>query len=249
MIRGYIIYRGPSLLNGKPIVAIALVASNNSKTGDMGQTYILADDGSRPTEAMRNGADESICGDCKHRFANLRTCYVVVRQGATIVWQALQRGAYPDKSDDPLFVSYALSGRMVRLGTYGDPAAVPVSVWQALLTKVSGWVGYTHQWRLLKAQSLRDICMASVDSPEEMSVAHSMGWRTFRVRTRFEPLEPRESVCPASNEGGHKLTCETCRACNGAQGRRGNISIIVHGNHPEHREARFAAQSLGAEAA
>lgn len=237
--RGYIIYRGPSLLTGAPIVAIALTISKNSKTGDAAQTYILSDGLERPTEAMRSGADEAICGDCKHRFVNARTCYVVVRQGATAVWAGLQRGIYPDRSDDPLFVSYALTGRVVRLGSYGDPAAVPTSVWRALTTKLAGWVGYTHQWRAPLAQPLRDLCMASVDSPEEMAIARSMGWRTFRVRLPDEALQPREAVCPASEEGGHKLQCSTCRACNGAQGARGAIAIMVHGNHPEHREARF----------
>lgn len=248
--RGYIIYRGPSLLNGQPIVCVALTVSDNRKTGAMGQTYILADNGERPTDAMRTGADVAICGDCKHRFVNGRTCYVVVRQGATAVWEALRRGNYPDRTQDPEFASYALLNGMARLGTYGDPAAVPVGVWRALTSKLSSWVGYTHQWREPLARPLREFCMASVDSPAEMSLAHMLGWRTFRVRAAAEPLERREAVCPASNEGGHKLQCSTCRACNGARGQRGNIAIIVHGNWPEHRAARFlASRATEAEAA
>lgn len=247
--RGYIIYRGPSLLTGAPIVAVALAVSQNTKTGDAAQTYILSDAGERPTEAMRSGADEAICGDCKHRFVNARTCYVVVRQGATAVWGALQRGSYPDKSGDALFVSYALMGRVVRLGTYGDPAAVPEGVWRELTTKAAAWVGYTHQWRQARFQGLRDMCMASVDSPEEMLLARSMGWRTFRVRLPDERLQSREAVCPASDEGGHKLTCSSCRACNGAQGARGGIAIVVHGNHPQRRAERFAEVTRQAEAA
>ena len=44
---GAIIYRGPSLLDGKPIVVIAVglnSSSKNRKTGNMLQTYILRDD-------------------------------------------------------------------------------------------------------------------------------------------------------------------------------------------------------------
>ena len=36
-----IIYNGPSLLDGTPIIAIAIRKSGNAKTGDMVQTYIL----------------------------------------------------------------------------------------------------------------------------------------------------------------------------------------------------------------
>ena len=35
---GYIVYRGPSLINGDPIVVVAITKSTNSKTGDMVQT-------------------------------------------------------------------------------------------------------------------------------------------------------------------------------------------------------------------
>ena len=45
---GYIIYRGQSLLNGAPIVAVAITKSSNVKTGNMVQTYILADNGQSP---------------------------------------------------------------------------------------------------------------------------------------------------------------------------------------------------------
>ena len=42
---GYIIYEGASLLDGKPIVAIALTGkSTNTKTGAMIQTFIIRSD-------------------------------------------------------------------------------------------------------------------------------------------------------------------------------------------------------------
>jgi hypothetical protein len=237
---GYIIYRGPSLLNGAPIVVVLISASQNTKTGDVAQTYILADNGERPTQALQSGADAAVCGDCKHRPLNAGTCYVVVRQGATKVWEQLQWGQYPDLSRYVDIVSEILRGRIVRIGTYGDPAAVPVEVWRELVASVGGSVGYTHQWREPHAQALRPFCMASVDSPSEMDVAREMGWRTFRVRVEQEPLLARESVCPASEEGGHKLQCSTCLACDGSHGgRRGGIAIVLHGNHPEYRAVRF----------
>lgn len=43
-LKSSILYRGPSLLDGQPIVAIAIVKSDNAKTGNMVQTYILRED-------------------------------------------------------------------------------------------------------------------------------------------------------------------------------------------------------------
>lgn len=245
--RGYIVYRGPSLLNGEPIVAVVIAQSDNTKTGDVAQSYILPDNGERPTEALRSGADSAVCGDCKHRPLNAGTCYVVVRQGATKVWDAMRLGRYPDFTPWPDIVGEILHGRMLRVGTYGDPAAVPIEVWRTLTSQLSGWVGYTHQWRQSHAQPLRAICMASVDSAVEADAARALGWRTFRVRLPDEALLERESTCPASAEAGHKLQCAGCRACNGAaSGRRGSVAIVIHGNHPERRAARFASAQMEA---
>ena len=50
-----IIYKGPSLLDGKPIVAIATYSNRNTKTGHVVQTYILRSD-INPLEASKTGA-------------------------------------------------------------------------------------------------------------------------------------------------------------------------------------------------
>ena len=211
--RGYILYRGPSLLDGAPIVAIAITTSSNRKTGDMVQTYILADNGLKPTENLRNGADASICGDCKHRPANGGACYVVVAQGPTAVYKAYLAGKYPEAIDyaglwfpRPLAngASCISKGRMVRLGTYGDPAAVPSHVWHRLVKHAAGWTGYTHQWRNpdlegAHLESLRGLVMASCDTPQEREQAIAQGWRCFTVRTPTEPVARGDTVCPAHN--------------------------------------------------
>src|SRR6476620_9251233 len=88
---GFIFYRGPSMLDGSPIVAIATrfaSASKNSKTGALVATYILRDD-INPVDAVRQGKDKSVCGSCVHRgwydaASNSwkdRSCYVVIGQG------------------------------------------------------------------------------------------------------------------------------------------------------------------------
>ena len=55
-----IIYKGPSLIDGKPIVVIAIVQSRNTKTGNMVQTYILNDNGKSPLENNKTGLDLSL---------------------------------------------------------------------------------------------------------------------------------------------------------------------------------------------
>lgn len=225
--RGYVIYRGPSMLDGAPIVAVAILGSGNRKTGDMVQTYIIRAD-MKPSDAVRTGDDAAICGDCKHRPSTGGACYVVVGQGPTVVYKGLQRGIYPDAT--AAAVARVVAGRMIRLGTYGDPAAVPAQVWRDLISQAAGHTGYTHQWRQAVAAGLRDLCMASADTPEERAEALAAGWRTFRVRLESETIGFREFICPASEEAGKKKTCVTCGACNGAR-REGQASpvILAHG--------------------
>jgi hypothetical protein len=235
---GYVLWQGPSMLDGAPIVAIAITSSGNRKTGNMLQTYILRAD-VKPTEALRTGQDASICGDCKHRPINGGACYVVVAQGPTVVYKTWQAGKYPHiaqtAESDREGMANLGRDRMVRLGTYGDPAAVPVWVWQALTRNAQGRTGYTHQWATKAgrqgAGALRLLVMASVDNAAELAAARADGWRTFRVRGDAEPIAEREFTCPASEEAGKRTTCADCGACDGAQRGAGKASpvIVVHG--------------------
>lgn len=220
-----LIYSGPSELDGAPIVVIATTGSRNSKTGDMVQTWILRAD-VEPHVAIQTGEDASVCGDCPHRRSKEGTCYVLVHNAPLTVWRKYRRGGYADMSGHRTAVG---AGRVVRLGSYGDPAAVPGHVWRELTAKSTKWAGYTHQWRA--AAHLQPYCMASVDNPLERVHARAIGWRTFRVRTSDEPKQKGEFVCPASAEGGQKLQCAQCGACAGTS-YRGKASpvIIAHGN-------------------
>lgn len=232
---GVILYQGPSLIDGSPIVAVAVgltTKSSNAKTGAMLQTYIIR---SRidPLAAVRTGRDASICGDCRHRGTKGkgRTCYVQVGQGPQGVYKAFKRGRYPAfRQTEFNFARIAElgKGRIVRLGTYGDPAAVPVRIWEALTSQAAGHTGYTHQW--MHSNDLRHLCMASVDTVEEARQAAARGWRYFRVdMTGVIGGQNGEVLCPASKEAGKKLTCSQCLACGGADGRRSSIYIPAHG--------------------
>ena len=225
---GFVFYDGPSLIDGAPIVGIAVLASDNAKTGDMVQTYILRADVD-PVSALRTGEDRSICGDCVHRPANDGACYVNVAQSVQSVYWAWFRGAYELVA--PIVGARMIQGRKLRMGSYGDPAAIPAQFWKQLAKYTSGHAGYTHQWRRPIARGLRTLVMASADSASDRDVARALGWRTFRVRTADQALGAREIVCPASPEGGDRRQCATCLACDGAD-RAGKVSvaIIVHGS-------------------
>jgi hypothetical protein len=222
---GKIIYDGPSLINGRPIVAIATVSLANRKVGHNLATYILAKD-VPPVEAVKTGEDRSVCGDCVHRGTSpsTRSCYVLVFQGPLNVWNAYKRGTYGDKVTDPAKITRDF---MVRLGTYGDPCAVPKSVWDRLLEgNTHGHTGYTHNLRF--QPEMAGLVQVSADTERQAEAAHKAGLRTFRTRLAGEPLLPGEVQCPASVEAGKKTTCSACKLCNG---QKKSVSVLVHGSH------------------
>lgn len=233
---GFIFYRGPSMLDGSPIVAIATGTargSRNTKTGHEVQTWILRDDMS-PVDAVKTGADGAICGACSLRGngdGTNRTCYVTVFQAPLVVWKAAQRGLYPFYNPTTVIELELLTGRMLRLGSYGDPAAVPAHVWETLVHGAAGHTGYTHQWATKAGASLQSLCMASADSDNDARVARELGWRTFRVMRRDEqPAKGEEISCPASKEAGAKTSCALCKACGGTSAKaRVSIAIQAHG--------------------
>lgn len=208
-------------------VAIVTFQSNNAKTGNMAQVWILVKAES-PFGATMTGADALVCGDCKHRkqrVGGMGTCYVNVARAPAMVWDSWKRGLYPEASPKLLA---KLHGRRVRLGAYGDPAFVPFEVWERLLRGTLGHTGYTHAWRWAD-QRLQTIVMASVDTPDERLSAEALGWRTFRVRGEAEERAKDERQCPAAEESGHALQCEDCMACGGTSTARRSVSIAVHG--------------------
>lgn len=242
---GVILYDGPSKLDGKPIVVIATglkAKSTNAKTGAMVQTYVIRSDIS-PIDAVRSGDDFSICGDCVHRGDGTgkdRSCYVTLIHGPRSVYAAYKRGVYPKAN--AFQARELLAGRMVRLGTYGDPAAAPFGMWSIATARAAGWTGYTHQWRTIDARWPR-LVMASADSLADMAEAHAMGYRTFRVTAdAFENVKGLEVICPASEEKGKVTDCATCKACMGTAGKaKASIQIAAHGGSKKYVGQRLAA--------
>jgi hypothetical protein len=244
MTKSAIIYRGPSLLDGAPIVVIAIDSARNTKTGRMVQTYILRAD-MDPREANKTGADFSICGNCPHRGtpttdaaakqAKNRSCYVLLGQGVLIAYRAMLRGVYPDVTGHVDAIATIGAGAMVRLGTYGDPAAVPPAVWDALLRDAAGHTAYSHQARQAGAAFDASRMMQSADNETDARDAWAAGRRTFRVVQSVGDIVPgREILCPASKEAGRRATCTTCGLCGGASVAAKSIAIPAHGAGRKH---------------
>ena len=230
-----ILYSGPSELDGAPIVAIITGLSDkssNPKTGGMAQTWILRADIS-PLDAVRARQDGSICGDCLHRGdeTRARSCYVVLKNAPTAVYRAYTRGSYPTLTPRDANAILRARGLSVRLGSYGDPAAIPAQIWHDLTDGVR-YTGYTHAWRAAKAKALRGLCMASCDSTRDVVDAKMAGWRTFRVAPELFVPGRAEIMCPASEEAGKRTTCSACNLCNGAResDARRDIAIVAHGS-------------------
>jgi hypothetical protein len=236
-LQSAIIYRGPSLIDGNPIVVVATYTNSNSKTGRVLQTYIMVA-GIDPRHANKSGADYSICGNCPFRgtpnndpsraLAGNRKCYVRIDQGPLNVYKALQQGVYPFIRGHKAIAELG-RGRMVRIGTYGDGAAVPSYIWDSLISEAAGHTAYSHQALIRTANFRPDLYMRSVDTLGEAEQAWISGQRTFRVVSSVdEIIKGKEILCPASKEAGRRVQCAACRLCGGTRVQAKSIAIPAH---------------------
>jgi hypothetical protein len=240
MTAGAILYDGPSQIDGAPIICVATGidgGSLNHKTGPMVQTWILPRD-IAPEVAVTTGEDSAVCGSCPlrgvvERQANgetvnrFRGCYVFVGQAPQKIWESWRKGDYSNVGK-----SHIYDAMQVRFGSYGDPCAVPIEIWNKVAASCAGWTGYSHQWPERRFQSYRALLMASVETEQQQRVAMAMGWRTFRVAVTGELPMAGEFHCPASAEEGYRKTCAQCQACNGkphGHDVRASVVIWPHG--------------------
>ena len=216
-----IIYEGPSMLNGKPIVAILTNINNpsvNTKTGDMAQATIMPK-GIKPSDAVKTGEDDAVCGDCNRRPSTakangLKPCYVNSRAPNSI-HRAHERGSYNTGTVTQL-------NKPLRLGMWGEPTAIPYDIVKGLADSAPKHTGYTHQWRDFPEFS--SICMASVDTEDERLEANALGFRTYRVRDVGAPLMDGEIACPESDKS-RNIQCADCGLCAGMAVKAKDISI------------------------
>jgi hypothetical protein len=226
-----IAYEGNSLLNGDPIALILTDSSTNRKTGTMIQSWII------PAKDSVMVNDVAVCGDCPLREG---ACYVTKFFAPNNIQKTYWRGGY-EKLD-----TRWLRNEVLRIGSWGDPAAIPYDVWADLLRRThlpERFTGYTHQWRTCDTR-FATICMASVETLEDAELAHSMGYKTFRVKSKEEAKQPNETECLNRTVG---LSCKNCLLCNTTSG---DIVIDVHGSINavyKYRDYRNADSTTGAQ--
>tara|TARA_R100000049_G_C1949732_1_gene96704 strand:- start:530 stop:1207 length:678 start_codon:yes stop_codon:yes gene_type:complete len=221
----YIFWRGPSPYDGAPLIAGVTGVdlsnlSRNRKTGAMAQVWILRED-MPPVEAHRQNLDGSTCGDCSLRWNNSGGCYVTVCH-MTPMWRKLvnegveitprQLGNKCQKNHVP-----------IRLGAFGDPANVPLQVWEELGVQPKG-SGYTHQWEWADVQ-FAELVMASVETLEKKEEANAKGYRTFRILLKAADVAADEVLCPNYTRG---TQCRTCGLCGGLRSKAKNVAIPMH---------------------
>jgi hypothetical protein len=231
----------------QPIVVILTFGSSNVKTGNMHSTHIIRAD-MDPQTACSLGKDQAICGNCilrpQHAKERRKTeqgdphgeCYVRKDTGEGRVYAKYAQGGYPPY--DPAKHDALLQNSLIRWGTYGDPAFIPLEIVEHLSSLAYAWTGYTHQWKEPYANDYKRFLMASINYPNEYEEAKADGWRTFRVRQLDEPLLAGEIVCPASIEAelarGLDMQCEGCLLCGGAEVAGKDVAIFAHGAKSSH---------------
>ena len=232
-ILGYIAYEGPSIIDGKPIVVIVnkIDGSKNAKTGAIVQSFIIWSHVD-PVRALQTGADVSVCGQCEHRPKLARKsgkppCYVQVAKSVLSVYGAYRRGRYVRA--DAATIAKALEGKIVRIGTYGDPFAAPVQMWSQITRYAIGRRGYTHQWDRpgFDVDAWAPLVMASADTIDQAAKANLLGMRVFRVSQGID-VQAGEAMCPASKEAGQRTTCAKCTLCAGTSIKARDIVIADH---------------------
>lgn len=232
-----ILWKGLSLLDpSKVIYAVAAVAgpdpSDNRKTGDMIQVAIVTAKAS-PIETWVAGEDGGVCpSDCVHRSKNRggqNTCYVN-KARLNSLWNSTTSGRAPRLKRGEL--AEFGRGAVIRIGMEGDPSAVPLFVWQELLTHCAGWSAYTANWRRL-GEAWQAFCMASCSSVPEAGEAERQGWRTFTSsRSQCEDqlhAQQGRRLCLAES---HDIACADCRGCDGTKrgSKRPSFHLPLHGS-------------------
>ena len=228
---GFIAFEGLSLFNKKPIVGIVTLNSSNAKTGNIAQLWIIRSDIS-PVDAVKNGADQSVCGGCIHRHYTGGACYVLPFRAPRNVYASYKKGNYDNNYDEGLA---RLKGLGLRLGAYGDPAMLPDHTLKTLADNARFHTGYTHQWKNKKLAHALKYCQGSVDSLEEISQLKKVdpNAKHFRV-SHSKDLLKSEIECLNTSDN---LSCAECKLCDGS---KKNIVVKVHGK----KSARFKENQI-----
>jgi hypothetical protein len=222
----YLAWEGDSLIDGSPIALILTgfaKPTSNRRTGRLIQSWIIQQNFT-PTYAAKHGLDEGVCGCCPMKLSEIGSCYVHMLP-INNIYRHYMVGGCPKFSSKEIAVleHYRYP---IRIGSYGDPAAIPFEVWEPIICASGKHTGYTHLWNHNCDKRWRKYLMASVQSEAEAKQAQSQGWRTFRIITPSASLSANEILC--RNTEDDRVQCESCLLCDGSSSKP-NIADIVHG--------------------
>lgn len=232
-----ILYHGPAAKPYRGTISVVLFrSSSNPKTGDCLAIAILPGEGVDAVRDRSLGLDRPACGTCPLRSimsGGKGGCYV--SSVALMGYAGAARSAWDRPVGIPADLSNTWPSRggsplPLRLGAYGDPAAIPPDVVGELIgagDAAGAWTwGYTHGWRHSGAQHLRDVCMASVESEAGHRQAVTLGWRVYRIVTGSDAIGATGLVECESAIG---TACTDCGQCRGSNGEGEGRAIVVHG--------------------
>ena len=202
--------------------------STNRKTGDIPQINYLPND--KPTDAVKNDNDSTVCGTCIRRPSvakknGVDPCYVKKFFAPNSIYRAEQNGTIQDISK-----AKKMRAGSVRLGAWGDSASVSKWAYFQIRQQVKekykvndrDILDYTHNWQAKTSEHLKPYAMASVEGIEEAQQAWDNGWKTYRVIDNLNEVSEREILCPNITK---KLQCKECKLCNGSQLKGKSICI------------------------
>lgn len=205
----------------------------NPKIGRMTQVWILSQD-SPPYEMIKRG-DYAVCGNCElsPHLKRKEQCYIARRafQAPSAVWKSQVEKTISLQDAIQHLVENPVK---IRFGAYGDPAMIPQSVFESLLSplrkkfKTKTHTAYTHQHAYRFARWMKRYAMASCSDIKTARKLWRAGWRTFRIIDSLDGLVPKEILCPNVSRD---INCDACCLCNGKvndNDNRPNVAILRH---------------------
>lgn len=224
------------MLDGQEIqvVLYAFNHATNRKTGRLIEAAVLLAN-IKPSDAAASGRDRAVCGDCPGRLTNWNFCYRSPGHDIDKTWETIRNAQAVGVAEARRIVRE--SGLPIRFGSYGDFAAVPLEILEALALAArkpdGSWnhTGFTHQW----SHPNFDPCVlayldASVEFAGEREELKRLfpGTKTHRLLAQPEYILPDEVFClgGAGKSDVHCCGCLSCRGITniGAPDR----AIVVH---------------------
>ena len=195
--------------------ALLVPRSRNKKTGNVPSVWI----GSNLQESRDS------CKGCKH-LAN-KSCYAQFGSPSFAIAsmeKAIDRGiSYgPERMKET-----HKNASMLRIGALGDPSRANKrqlrAIIKAAVAQGLSVVGYTHFWKLQRAEWLKGTLMASCDNLQEVAAANAAGWKatvvlpagtTGTIRDEDGKILAVECPAIAADRVGRKYSCNDCASNN-----------------------------------